>query len=92
MKRKVHKRGGLLGRPIGGGFYRISDKEAATLARACGKALPPHGRTYDVTVQHDRGNVAMLMRTPYQPRLHPDAPKRGWVYALGPLSTKPSFL
>jgi hypothetical protein len=63
------------------GFYRISDKLAASLAKAHPNPnyqnLPPHGYERRITYN---GYHWWLTRTPHSPDF--GGPKRGWVYAI----------
>lgn len=71
--------GAHLGKHIGHSFYKITDKQAAALARAAGAPLPRHGYYIPILLE---GRRAELHRTTYSSSLHTDAPKRGWVWAV----------
>jgi len=58
--------------------YRVSDHDAARLARDAGKKLPRVG--YELSVVLPDGKKAWLTRTPT--RYYPGFPKRGWVWAV----------
>jgi hypothetical protein len=75
-------------RHIGYNHYRVTDREAAALARSAGKKLPKHG--YELSVQLPDGRMAWLLRTPYGVghtlgsgyAKAKDVPKRRWVWAV----------
>ncbi len=62
------------------GHYRVSDADAGRLARGVKRKLPRHG--YELIVELPDGRLAALSRTPL--RFGPNAPKRGWVWAVMP--------
>jgi hypothetical protein len=64
---------------IDNGFFQVSDKLAAQLAKMNRTlpSLPPHG--YERRVKY-ANQLWWLTRTPYRVML--DAPKRGWVWAI----------
>lgn len=64
-------------RHISHGFYRVSDREAGSLARKAGRRLPRHG--YELAVDED-GKRYWLARTPIG-RVS-GGPKRGWVWSV----------
>lgn len=71
--------GAYPGKHIGHSFYKISDALAGALAKNVRAPLPRHGHYLVIEVD---GRRAELHRTPYSPKLHTDAPKRGWVWAV----------
>lgn len=74
-------------RHISHGFYRVSDREAAQLARGVGKPLPKHG--YELRVELSDGRLAWLSRTPTQYSLR-EGPARGWVWAVSGIGERRS--
>ena len=77
-------------RHIGSDHYRVTDREALSLARAARKPLPKHG--YELSVQLPDGRMAWLKRTPFGIghtfgsgyATAKDVPKRRWVWAVTP--------
>jgi hypothetical protein len=63
---------------ISHGFYRVSDRDAARLAKDVGRALPKHG--YELGVVLPNGLEAWLARTPTSSI--PEMPKRGWSWSV----------
>jgi hypothetical protein len=75
-------------RLISTGFYRVTDKEAALLAKGVSAKLPAADK--ELRVELVDGRLAWLQRTPYSGGMGErgrwfdpeDAPKRGWVWAI----------
>ncbi len=64
----------------GGTHYRISDVDAAKLARGVGTKAPAWGM--ELRVEMPNGQLAWLRRESYPGRLYLDAPKRGWTWIV----------
>jgi hypothetical protein len=72
---------------VGGGGYRISDADAAKLARGAGRKLPKHG--YSINTLMPNGEEVWLQRMTFRystwsedGQIASKAPKRGWVWIV----------